>query len=168
MKRMTIAKERTLNGNTYYIYPFAAFVSVNLGGELMSFLTPVLGGVMPIIADVADDVSVFDMDTTKVAPMIGEALSGIDGDKVEKMLKKLIVEKGNVAVQLEGESEAVTLTEDIANEAFCGEVQDMFILAFDVIQANFKGFFKKLGSQFGSLQSLMAKMGSPSSKSTAN
>ena len=41
------------------------------------------------------------------------------------------------------------MTEDLADEIFCGDTQDMFILAFDVIQANYSGFFKRLGGQFG-------------------
>ena len=41
------------------------------------------------------------------------------------------------------------LTEDLANEVFCTDVQDMFILAFEVIRTNYNGFFKKLGDRFG-------------------
>ena len=41
------------------------------------------------------------------------------------------------------------LTESLANELFCCEVQDMFVLAFHVIQLNFSGFFRKTGSPSG-------------------
>ena len=41
------------------------------------------------------------------------------------------------------------LDQDTANEVFCGEIQDMFLLMWYVIQVNFSGFFKKLAARFG-------------------
>ena len=41
------------------------------------------------------------------------------------------------------------LTDDLADEVFCGEIQDMFLLCFHVIKLNFNGFFKRLGTRSG-------------------
>ena len=46
---------------------------------------------------------------------------------------------------------------DLVNEIFCGEVQDMFILAFYVIRLNFNGFFKKLAGRFGKAGEALVK-----------
>jgi hypothetical protein len=48
---------------------------------------------------------------------------------------------------------------DIVNEIFCGDVQDMFILAFYVIRLNFNGFFKRLAGPSGKAgEALVKKM----------
>jgi len=148
---MEIKKERTIDGNTFFIRAFPAFAASNLSGELMALLTPVLGAIVPLVGGKSEDESIFDMDAEKAAPLLAQGLSGIDGDTVERMLKKLLIKHQNISVQLEGESDAVLLTEDLANDVFCGEAHELFILAFDVIQANFSGFFKKVAGAFGHL-----------------
>ena len=152
MKRFDVKQERELSGNKFYIRPFGAFKAANMSGEIVSLLTPVLAHVAPIMADVkvkGDTANILDMDAEKAAPYLANAMSGISGDKLELLLKKLLIQYKNISVELEGETEAQILTEDLADEIFCGETQDMFILTFDVIKANYSGFFKRLGGQFG-------------------
>jgi len=152
MRRHEVKQTRVLNGNTFYVRPFGAFKASNLSGEIFSLFSPILAGVAPILAGEGNNdgqASVFDIDAEKAAPHLANALSGINGDKMEKLLKKLLIQYKNVSIELEGEDEAQILTEDIADEVFCGDAQDMFILAFDVIRANYSGFFKKLGGRFG-------------------
>ena len=60
------------------------------------------------------------------------------------------------------------LTEDLANEVFCEDVQDMFLLAFEVIRTNYNGFFKKLGGRFGPLIEGLTKTGTPRQESMAS
>lgn len=48
-----------------------------------------------------------------------------------------------------GEKETVRLDSDLADELFCGDVQDLFVLCFHVIRLNFNGFFKKLSTLSG-------------------
>ena len=43
------------------------------------------------------------------------------------------------------------------DELFCGEVEDMFVLMWYVIQVNFSGFFKKLAARFGLVGDLFQK-----------
>jgi len=92
---------------------------------------------------------VLDIDAEAVAPALSGAMAGLSGDKVEALLKKLLTAYGNVSVELEGENEAQRFTDDLADEAFCGEVQGMFILAFEVIKANFGNFFSNMSGSFG-------------------
>ena len=151
MKQFDIKSERVLGENLYFVRPFPAFVSANLSGELSTIVIPILSSVLPLVGGKDNLDNLLDIDVEVAAPALASGLSSLSGDKIEGLLKKLLVKYKNISVQLEGENEAQLLTEDMANDLFCGDAQDLFILAFDVIKANFSGFFKKLGGQFGSL-----------------
>ena len=162
MKQHDIKAERAINGNNFYIMPFGAFTSANLSGEIIALLTPVLAAAAPLFGGDAikgNDISLLDIDAEAAAPILSNAAAGLSGDKLEALLKKLLVRYKNITVAVDGESEAQWLTEDLANELFCGETQDLFILAIEVIKVNYAGFFKKLGGQSGKLiNALMAKV----------
>jgi hypothetical protein len=146
MKQFDVKSQRTIEGNRFYVRPFPAFVSANLGGELMSSIIPAIGAVLPLVAGDDKNTDILNLDAEVAAPALSKGLSGLNGDKVESLLKKLLVTHKNISVQFEDDNEVQPLTEDLANELFCGDAQDMFILAYDVIKANFSGFFKKLGA----------------------
>lgn len=55
------------------------------------------------------------------------------------------------------------LDRDLADEVFCGEIQDMVILCYEVIKLNFRGFFKKLGARSGSLAERLRRTVTPTS-----
>ena len=164
--KQTEVKQKTIGDYTYYIKPFAAFVSANLSGELAGLISPLLGALAPLLGEDDKDIGdIMEMDVSNIAPAISAAFSTLSGDKIESLMKKLLVTNGNIS--LEGpitEGETVKLTYDLANEVFCGDVQDMFILCAEVIKLNFKGFFKKLGGQFGSLREVIQNL----SPATAN
>mgnify|MGYP006918803675 FL=1 len=40
------------------------------------------------------------------------------------------------------------------NDIFAGDLQDMFMLAVEVIKVNFNGFFKKLADRSGAAKSI--------------
>jgi len=152
MKRHEVKVERELNGNRFFIRPFGAFKAANMSGEIFSLLSPILPGIVSAVegAGIGDDeVNIFDMDIGRAVPHLSSALSGISGDKVEALAKKLLIQYKNISVELEGEKVATLLTEDVADEVFCGDPQDMFMLMLDVIKANYAGFFKSLGDRFG-------------------
>ena len=155
MKQHDPKCERTLNGNTFYVRPFPAFVAANISGELSALIVPILTAIAPqIIGNGSGNdgaVNILDIDSTVAAPALANGLSSVNGEKIEALLKKLLVKHRNISVALDGEKDAQYLTEDLANELFCGEAQDMFILAFDVIKVNFSGFFTRLGSRFGNV-----------------
>ena len=91
-----------------------------------------------------------DVDAGKAAEAMANC-TAIDGDKLEKLMKKLLL-GGHITVEFtneDGEPEGERLNEDLANEIFCGDVQDMFVLCFHVIKLNFNGFFKKFAALSG-------------------
>lgn len=147
---------KTISENTFYIRPFPAFRAANLMGEISSVIAPLVSVLTPFLGAKSSETPL-DMDINDAAPAIAGAFSSISGDKLETLIKKLLVKYGNITVEYFGETEAERLTEDAANEIFCGEAQDMFMLAFEVIRINYNGFFKKLGSLFGSVTELTAK-----------
>ena len=173
MKQMTPI-EKTIRGNTFYIRPFPAFRASNISGQLATLVAPMVSGLAPIVAALdggtdsegSSEQSVMDLDVEKAAPALAGAFSSISGDKAERLLRQLLIDSQNISVVPKGEATARLLTQDIADEIFCCEVQDMYVLAYEVIQLNFKGFFKKLGTQFGTVFEKLK--GAPSMENMAN
>lgn len=165
MKRMEVT-EKQIGENTFYLRPFPAFTAANISGELASLITPMISGLAPVFAGKSMD-QVMTMEMEDAMPAFSDAFSALSGDKVERMMKKLLVDHENISVDIPETGKTEVLNLDLANEVFCGDVQDMFLLCFEVIKINFSGFFRKLGAQFGDLRGLM-KMGSPSTESTEN
>lgn len=147
MKQHEVKSEKELNGVMFYIRPFPAFTAANISGELVTVLAPAIGGIVPLVASgMGDDSNVMNLDVTQFSGALS-GLNGLSGDKVEGLLKKLLTKHKNISV--ETEDGVKLLDDDLANEVFCGSTQDMFILAVEVINVNFKGFFSKIGNQFG-------------------
>lgn len=159
MLKMMDPERVSVGANVYYISPFPAFKAANMSGEIISLMTPMLSAIAPALGK---DKSALDMEASEAAPYIASAFSTLSGDKVEKLLRNLLL-SGNVAVQMEGSTEAQMMNEDLSNVLFCANAQDMFILAFHVIKVNYKGFFEKFGNLSGNaaIQPVMQRMMSP-------
>ncbi len=143
--------------NTFYIRPLPAFKAANMSGELASLVLPILTGLAPMLGGADADKGLFDVDLEAAAPTIAEAFTSLSGDKLEAILKHLLIAGKNISVETPDSDKAVLLTEDLANELFCAEVQDMFMLAFEVIRTNYNGFFKKLAARFGPVTQRMTQ-----------
>lgn len=173
--RQTEPKKETIGEYNFYIRPFPAMVAANLTGDLASLLTPVLAALLPLVgSDSGDkdnedaDGGLMDIDVDQAAAAMAKSMEGFSGKRLESMMKKLLITYKNVAVELPeldeddietGEYVQEMLDMDLANEIFCGELQDMFILAFYVIRLNFNGFFKKLAGRSGKAgEALVKKM----------
>lgn len=166
--RQTTPIQKTVGEYTFYIKPFPAMVAANLTGELASLLTPVLAALLPLVGDGENEEEggLMDIDVDKAASSMAKSMEGFSGAKVESMMKKLLVAHKNIVIEVPeydeddcetGEFEQEVLDMDLVNEIFCGEVQDMFVLAFYVIQLNFNGFFKKLAGRFGKAGEALVK-----------
>lgn len=174
MKQLTTI-EKEIGGNTFYIRPFSAFVSANISGELASLITPMLGALAPVAGgllneseEAGKEFDIRDVEIESVLPSITTAFSSLDGNTFERMMKKLLIDHRNISVSGEITSNAVKFLDmDLANEIFCLELQDMYILCFEVIKFNFGGFFKKLGTRFGNLTGVIQKV-IPSITNTEN
>lgn len=149
--KRTEATAVTIGGNHFHIFPFPAFKAANLSGELVAVVAPMIASIAPLLGD---GKGVSNMEIEKAAPEIGAAFNSLSGDKVEVLLKKLLIAYQNISVTLEG-NDAQWLTEDLVNELFCGNAQDMFVLAFHVIKVNYSGFFGKFSSQFGKVEDML-------------
>ena len=134
-------KEVSVGGEIYVLYPFPAFTAANLSGEIAGLLLPAVGALAPLFKDKKLSL---DDDLNNIAPQLSAAFAGLSGDKLEKLLKKLLCSQ-NIVPKSTGE----WLTEDQADEIFCGQVDMMYVLAFHVLKENFGGFFERVGSLFG-------------------
>ena len=144
----------TVNEYQFHVFPFPAFKAANMSGDLINVLGPVLGGLASLVGgdNENEGSSLLDVDVEKSAPAIAGAFSSVSGDKIEGLLRKLLISGRNITVDLEDET--VYLTEDYLNEIFCGSVESMYILAFHVIKANFGGFFKKFKNLSGIVEKI--------------
>ena len=170
MKQMEVT-EKKIGESTFYIKPFPAFVSANISGELAALITPMLSGLAPLVGGLGNDEEGFDIGKVNIEdamPAVSNAFAGLSGDKFEKLMKKLLIDHKNVSVECEATNgEVKPLTYELANEVFCMEIEDMYILCFEVIRLNFGGFFKKLGARFGNLQAIVQRV-APSTANTEN
>lgn len=158
ISKMMEPKETPVGGNIFYIYPFPAFKAANISGEVAALMTPMLASLAAALGT-GGEKHMMDMDIGEAAPHIAGAFSSLSGDKVERLLRDLLL-SGNIGVRTEG-MEAHQLTEDLSNEIFCGNIQDMFILAYHVIKVNYAGFFEKFGNLSGKVTDIAQKMGFP-------
>ncbi len=144
----------------FYIRPFPALTAANMTGDLANMAMPLLTSLVPIIGDQIKDEetgsSVLDADVT---PAISGAFSTLNGDKLENLMRKLLIDHRNIAYEGIDDEKPRPLEKNDLNEIFCGNVQNMFILAYHVIKLNYAGFFEKIASQFGSLNGLAEKLG---------
>lgn len=163
------SREVTVGENIFYIRPLPAFKAANLSGELAALVLPLVTGLTSLIpaGTTAENMGngLFDIDVKDAGPAISAAFSSLSGDKIETILKHLLIAGKNISVEVPGERVQI-LTEDLANEVFCEDVQDMFILAFEVIRTNYNGFFKKLGGRFGPVVEALKQTVTPSQTST--
>lgn len=162
--KMMNPTEQKIGEYTFYIYPLPAFTAANLSADVISLLAPLVGGIAGALTSYSDGIreskSLMDMDVSEAAPHIAGAFSSLSADKTEQLLRNLLMSK-NVVVKQEGSPDADYLTEDKCNEIFCGNVQNMFILAFHVIKVNYGDFFESLGSRSGSVKTAVMGLVSP-------
>ena len=161
MKQMEVT-EYTIGDYTYYVKPFPAFVAANISAELAKVVAPILGAIVPLFGGFSDDKGLSDVNIEDAGNAIGSAFSNLSAEEFDSLMKKLLITNKNVSVcgpYTEGATKVMDM--DMANEVFCGDVQNMFILCYYVISLNFKGFFKKLGGRFGDLMRAMENQQSP-------
>lgn len=153
--RQMESKKVTIGDNSFYIKPFPAFKAANLTGELASVLSPLLGAMAPLVGE--GDIA--DVDVNRAAEVLAGSVM-IDGDRLENLMKKLLL-GGNIVIEYEderGEEQQEKLDKDLADEVFCGNVQDMFVLCIHVIKMNFNGFFEKLATLSGKAEQVATKI----------
>lgn len=173
-KRMQTT-EKVIGEAAFYIKPFAAFTAANISGDLAAILTPMLSAFAPLLIKSLGDgnaaensmeangaeesTNIMDMNVDKLMPSMVDAFSTLSGNKMERILKKLLTDNGNISVECYAtEGRVRVLDYTLANEIFCGDLQDMFVLCFEVIKINFSGFFKKLAGRYGGLQEAIHRM----------
>lgn len=167
MKQMQTV-EKVIGENTFYIKPFPAFIAANISGDLSSLIAPLIGCIA-VVAGGKDEqeIDIMNIEVEKTLPYITSAFSSLSGEKFERLMKKLLTDSRNISVEGNAtEGKIMVLDNDLANEVFCGEVQDMYVLCFEVIKINYNGFFKKLGTQYGNLLETLQKV--PSSNYMEN
>lgn len=149
-KRMQTRKV-IIDGIEFTIFPFGAWYSASLSGELAKVLGPIVAGLAPLFLN-GDVGSLLSRDLSEIMPGIMEALKSLDGDVIEKLLGDLLIKRDNVScVYKDEDGRRVTevLTMDLADELFCQNIDGMLELAIEVVKFNFSGFFKRTFTRLG-------------------
>ena len=142
-------KDVIVSGHQFHIFPFPAFKAANLSGELAQIAIPLLTAITALPSG-GEGENPLDRDLSELAPALSGAFNSLSGDKLEDLLRKLLIQSRNVSVDLE-DGETVYLSEDLMNEIFCCDIVGIYMLAFEVIRTNYGGFFEKLGNLSGSV-----------------
>ena len=181
--RQTTQKTVQVCGSTFHVFPFSAFTAANLSADVIHLLAPVIGGLMPLISKASSSAGAtsrdaamdsagedpgnpsgeqersgqsildVDIDMDKAGAILATAFRELSGDEVERVLKNLLTENRNISYESEtGVRE--WMTQDLADELFCGQPHGLFILAFHVIVRNYSGFFGSAVPLSGVLQSV--------------
>lgn len=163
MLKQTEPKIVEFCGARFAIYPFGAMEGARISGELGKFFGPLIAGALPLIASDSEDV--LSMDLKDAMPVVTSAFSSLEGDNIERLLTMLLL-KGNIAVSYidptTQQEEQKRLNRMIFDELFCQEIDEAYKLAYEVINVNFSGFFKKLLGPSGKLGDAIAKIRSGS------
>lgn len=144
MKQMEVT-EKAIGDYIFYLKPFPAFTAANISGDIASVILPIVGALVS-----NSDTTQADMNGIRE---LAGAMSGLTGDQVEKLVRKLLIDYRNISYEPADQSEKVRILGlDQANEVFCGDVWEMYVLCWEVLKLNYSGFFERLeGTQFGSL-----------------
>lgn len=165
LKQMEVT-EYKIGEYTFYVKPFPAFVAANISADLAKIIAPILGAIAPLFGGLMDDKGLGDVNVEDAGNALGSAFSNLSSEEFDGLMKKLLINNKNVSVcgpYTEGATRVLDM--EAANEVFCGDVQNMFVLCFYVISLNYKGFFKKLGNRFGNLTKIMGDQVSPITES---
>ena len=95
-------REVTVGENIFYIRPLPAFKAANMTGELAALVLPLVSGLAPMLSAVDTEKEgngLLDIKVEDAAPAIAGAFSSLDGDKVEKILKHLLIAGRNISVE---------------------------------------------------------------------
>lgn len=147
------------DGVDFAIFPFPAMKAACISGDLVKFLTPVVGALVPAFKGGADGEAAMDsllkMSMTDITTMLKTATETLDSETIEKILGELLTDNGNVSCEYRDDKGKVVktiLTRDVADEIFVGSLDSMLLLAVDVVKVNYGDFFTRLLTQSGAGQ----------------
>lgn len=142
-----------VGGATFYVAPFPVFTSARITAMLAKVVSPVIGSIIVLLGgdeeeEEGDGVLVTsDLDSAMQA--FASAMGTLNPADFERLMRELLVNSRNIVWANEENREGEILTEDDLNALFAGDVQNMYILAYNVLKTNFRGFFEKFKSPSG-------------------
>lgn len=139
---MPVKKE--IGGYTFYIRPMSAMKCASLSGDLAAVVVPLLSALLPLAGGEIEDINI-----VEAAPAIAGAFSALSGERLQKLIAALLIDERKIGVEGPGINGATMMDEKTMDIVFAGNAQNMFVLAFYVINANFGDFFGSLGTQYG-------------------
>ena len=166
MPKLMEATRVSYNDVEYAIFPFPAMVSTRIAGDLAKYIGPIVSALMPLMSgDLkgtnADEVGMEILDNAmkrqvdELVPVLQSAFSALDGESLQKVVKSLLIENGNINYEyVDDNGRVITrrLTASTMDELFIGNLDVMLKLCIDVVRVNFTGFFGSRLSRSGGQQ----------------
>jgi hypothetical protein len=134
--------EVAVGEHLFHVRKYRALPSARISGNLVSTIAPLLGGAGSLF-DEESNKNVLDSNLSELLPELAEALAKVDGDKLEKLLRELLIDEG--CISFDGD----LLTQSVLDELFCGDLFGLLELAVKVCKLNFETVFTMLGNRFG-------------------
>lgn len=150
VKKQIASKEYVVEGIRFSVTPFSAYDSAGILGDILQFIAPAIGSVGKSVLQSQSDKLNDMLNEISVDDVAGK-LSTLNGTNVQKLIKELLMDKGNVYYHdPDAEGDIFTrLNMESFNEIFCQDIFSAFVLCGHVIMLNFGGFFTKLGTRRG-------------------
>ena len=151
-----VTTEKTIDGYKFCIFPFGAWSAQRIGFGLKDILTRATGDAIPELVKALKTMgkeNSLDMEVgAEMAAVIFKVLRDLNADAAENILKELLIKHGNITVTpVDTPGNTVKLDLSVSDTIFCGDLQNMYILAAHVILVNYASFFGKGASLFGEL-----------------
>ena len=131
------AYEVTVGEHTFSVRKFDIFTNSRITFNIMSTVAPLLGSLDALSGDSEEEHG------ENILSNLTGALAGMDGNRLEALLRELLLDEGCIAYDNE------RLTKDTLNEIFCGDLYGLLHLAVKVFMLNNEKSFTMLGTQFG-------------------
>lgn len=145
---MATPKTVTVNEKTFIIHPLSIWKANAANANLMAIFGPLVGGVFSKGGAAEIDISA-----------VSQVLLSMDEDKQSRLIANLL------SSCIYRPDDGMDLSLKPLNEpknmelAFNGDVEGMYMLALEVMEANNFPFFKKVKAMFGAFGSAMTKTG---------
>ena len=141
----TEIKLKTVNDVVFHVQCFDPFTALRVLGDLQRVLSPIVGSMVGSAN--ATDVESINILSKSISNICNGLHEYVDGETLVKLIEKLVRED-YISVSIEGGTPK-RLSKDLVNLVFNGNPGGVLELAYEVVKANYGGFFTIFSTLFG-------------------
>lgn len=149
-------KNRKIGANTFYVRAFPPLQGLKLYGDLQKAITAALKGGLTSNGETEDMKEALLGAQINVGAILAQLGESFNGEVLAQFSERLL-DAEYVSVKINGEEEAIMLTEDVINELFTGKLVELLKLEKFIIEVNFGDFFALIPNLSGVREMLVSK-----------